>query len=75
MRHQTRADGLLVAVNGGVQNALVLGIHIAALEGTTALQALLDHMPEYAIDEDRVETLRSEFVAGIVGLPATWKTG
>ncbi len=49
-----------------------LGIHIAALEGTLALEAVLDRMPDYAIDRDRIERLRSEFVAGITHLPATW---
>jgi hypothetical protein len=29
-------------------------------------------MPDYAIDASRVQRLRSEFVAGIIGLPATW---
>jgi hypothetical protein len=26
-------------------------------------------MPEYVIDESRIKRLRSEFVAGVVGLP------
>jgi len=48
-----------------------LGTHIAALEGETATRHLLAKMPDYVIDEDRIEILRSEFVAGIVGLPAS----
>ena len=48
-----------------------LGTHIAALEGEVATRALLDRMPQFVVDEDRSERLRSEFVAGIVGLPAT----
>ena len=54
----------------GHGNHSCLGTHIAALEGTTALQAVLERMPDYVIDEDRIETLRSEFVAGITSLPA-----
>lgn len=56
----------------GHGNHACLGIHIAALEGNLALEAVLARMPDYAIDHDRVERLRSEFVAGITGLPATW---
>ncbi len=48
-----------------------LGTHIAALEGELATRHLLERMPEYVIDEARVERLRSEFVSGIVGLPAS----
>lgn len=54
----------------GHGNHSCLGTHIAALEGETGLRHLLDRMPEYVIDESRIERLRSEFVAGIVGLPA-----
>lgn len=48
-----------------------LGTHIAALEGEFATRHLLERMPEYVIDEANIERLRSEFVAGIVGLPAS----
>lgn len=56
----------------GHGNHACLGIHIAALEGELALEAVLQRMPNYAIDPTRIERLRSEFVAGIIGLPATW---
>jgi cytochrome P450 len=56
----------------GHGNHACLGIHIAALEGNLALEAVLDRMPDYEIDRDRIERLRSEFVAGITALPATW---
>ncbi|MBW2316802.1 MAG: cytochrome P450 [Deltaproteobacteria bacterium] len=49
-----------------------LGTHIAELEGEVALGAVLDRIPDYRIDESRVERLRSEFVAGITALPATY---
>ena len=54
----------------GHGNHSCLGTHIAALEGETGLRHLLDKMPEYVVDESRIERLRSEFVSGIVGLPA-----
>ena len=55
----------------GHGNHSCLGTHIAALEGETSLRHLLGKMPEYVIDEPRIERLKSEFVAGIVGLPAS----
>jgi cytochrome P450 len=64
-----RAKRILTFGHG---NHSCLGTHIAALEGTTALQAVLERMPDYAVDDDRIETLRSEFVAGITSLPATY---
>lgn len=64
-----RAKRILTFGHG---NHACLGIHIAALEGTLALEAVLDRMPDYRIVRDRIQRLRSEFVAGITGLPATW---
>ena len=43
---------------------------VAALEGELATRHLLARMPEYQIVERDIERLKSEFVAGIVGLPA-----
>lgn len=54
----------------GHGNHSCLGIHIAALEGELATRHLLARMPEYEILEPEIERLKSEFVAGIVGLPA-----
>jgi cytochrome P450 len=55
----------------GHGNHSCLGTHIAALEGETAARHLLARMPEYVIDESRIKRLKSEFVSGIVGLPAS----
>ena len=55
----------------GHGNHACLGTHIAALEGEVATRHLLERMPEYTIDESRIKRLKSEFVAGIVGLPAS----
>ena len=56
----------------GHGNHACLGTHIAALEGGLALELLLERIPEYSIDESEVVRLRSEFVSGIIGLPATY---
>jgi cytochrome P450 len=56
----------------GHGNHACLGTHIAALEGGVALEAILQRIPDFGIDETRVERLRSEFVAGITGLPASY---
>jgi cytochrome P450 len=56
----------------GHGNHACLGTHIAALEGEIALEMLLDRIPEFSIDESKVERLRSEFVAGITALPSTY---
>ncbi len=53
----------------GHGNHSCLGTHIAALEGETATRHLLERMPEYVVDESRIKRLKSEFVAGIIGLP------
>jgi len=53
----------------GHGNHSCLGTHIAQLEGECALRHLLDKMPNYVVQEDRIRRLKSEFVAGIVGLP------
>jgi len=54
----------------GHGNHSCLGTHIAALEGETATRHLLARMPEFVIDESRIKHLKSEFVSGIIGLPA-----
>jgi cytochrome P450 len=56
----------------GHGNHACLGIHIAALEGELALEAVLQRLPDYSIDPEQVVRLRSEFVSGITGLPSTW---
>lgn len=53
----------------GHGNHSCLGTHIAALEGELATRHLLERMPNYVIDESRIQRLKSEFVAGIIGLP------
>jgi len=54
----------------GHGNHSCLGTHIAALEGEIGLRFLLEKMPEYVIDESKIDYLKSEFVSGVIGLPA-----
>jgi cytochrome P450 len=54
----------------GHGNHSCLGTHIAALEGETATRHLLARMPEFVVDESRIKYLKSEFVSGVIGLPA-----
>ena len=54
----------------GHGNHSCLGTHIAALEGEIGLRHIIDKMPEFVVNESAIEYLRSEFVSGIVGLPA-----
>ncbi|MEM7409467.1 MAG: cytochrome P450 [Myxococcota bacterium] len=46
-----------------------LGIHVAKAEGRIALEELLERDPEYGIDLDGAERLRTEFVQGFASLP------
>ncbi|MCP5070456.1 MAG: cytochrome P450 [bacterium] len=57
----------------GHGNHSCLGTHIAALEGNIAIEMLLERLPGFAVDESRIERLRSEFVSGITALPATYQ--
>ncbi|MFK7898976.1 MAG: cytochrome P450 [Myxococcota bacterium] len=53
----------------GHGNHSCLGTHIAALEGEIATRHLLAKMPEFEVDTSRIKRLKSEFVAGVIGLP------
>jgi cytochrome P450 len=46
-----------------------LGLHVAKLEGRICLEELLALLPEYRVDLDRAERLRTEFVQGYTSLP------
>ena len=53
----------------GHGNHSCLGTHIAALEGELATHHLLEKLPAFSVDEERIRRLKSEFVSGIVELP------
>jgi cytochrome P450 len=46
-----------------------LGTHVARMEGKLTLEAILSRMPEYEVDLDGAERLRTEFVQGYAKLP------
>lgn len=48
---------------------LCLGIHVARLEAKVALEELLARHPDYEVDFDRAESLRTEFIRGFDRLP------
>lgn len=48
---------------------LCLGIHVARLEAKVALEELLSRYPDYEVDFDRAESIRTEFIRGFERLP------
>ncbi len=46
-----------------------IGMHVAKLEGRICTEELLSSWPEYEIDLDRAERLRTEFVQGYMSMP------
>jgi hypothetical protein len=46
-----------------------LGMHVARMEGRVCLEAILARMPEYVVEIERAERLRTEFVQGFASLP------
>ena len=49
-----------------------IGHHIAKMEARLGLSALLRRAPEYEIDLANAKRNRTEFVQGLVALPATF---
>ncbi len=50
-----------------------VGQHVARLEGKICLEALLKHMPDYEVETDRLQRLKTEFVQGFESMPVTFK--
>ena len=46
-----------------------LGTHVARMEGRVTLEAILSRMPDYEVQLDRAQRLRTEFVQGYSHLP------
>jgi cytochrome P450 len=54
---------------------LCLGIHVARLEARVAIEEILARHPDYEVDFDRAETIRTEFIRGYTHLPVTLARG
>jgi hypothetical protein len=46
-----------------------LGLHVAKMEGRVCLEEILGTWPEYEVDLEGAERLRTEFVQGFASLP------
>jgi len=52
---------------------LCLGIHVARLEARVAIEEILTRFPNYEVDFDGAEKLRTEFIRGYTTLPVALK--
>jgi cytochrome P450 len=52
---------------------LCLGIHVARLEARVAIEEILSRFPNYEVDFDAAETIRTEFIRGYTTLPMQLK--
>ncbi len=50
-----------------------IGLHVARMEGKVCLEETLAHMPDYGVELERAERLRTEFVQGFASLPISFK--
>jgi cytochrome P450 len=50
-----------------------LGAHVARMEGRVLLEELLARIPDYTVDEERIEHLSSEFFRGFLSLPISFE--
>ena len=53
----------------------MLGIHLARLEARVAIQELLARYPDYDVDFEAAEAIRTEFIKGYASLPAQLAPG
>jgi cytochrome P450 len=52
---------------------MCLGAHVARLEGRVVIEEVLRVMPDYEIDTDGIQRLRSEFFRGFAALPLRFR--
>jgi cytochrome P450 len=50
-----------------------IGLHVARMEAKVCLEAVAKHLPEYEVELDRLERLRTEFVQGFATMPIRFK--
>ena len=50
-----------------------IGAHFARMEGRICLEETLRRMPEYVVDLERLERLRTEFVQGFASMPVRFE--
>jgi cytochrome P450 len=50
-----------------------LGTHVARMEGRVTLEAILGRIPDYEVDLERADRLRTEFVQGYASLPIRFR--
>ena len=67
----TRRPGRILSFSVG--RHLCLGIHVARLEARIAIEEILARFPDYQVDFDAAETLRTEFIRGYTTLPVQLK--
>jgi cytochrome P450 len=51
-----------------------IGAHYARMEGKLCLEYLLSHMPDYDVEEEKLQRIRTEFVQGWESMPIRYQT-
>jgi cytochrome P450 len=63
----TRRPSRILSFSAG--RHLCLGIHVARLEARVAVEEMLSRFPDYEVDFDAAEQIRTEFIRGYTTLP------
>jgi cytochrome P450 len=49
-----------------------IGLHYARMEGRLCLEWMLENLPEYAVEEEKLQRIRTEFVQGWEQMPVVY---